>query len=497
MSSTDDCEGIRVGRPYGGLGILWRKSLGQSCNVKPLDDPRLLLLEITLNNEQCLLLLNVYLPYDDGSNLEEYQMYLAKVSSYLDGIYAAAFGDFNGNIISNNHRFGKELVQFCENESLVMSDYITGDKNMVTYYSDSHDTVAWLDHMVSTHNLHSLIRRVWVDNTLVTSDHFPLFVEISLEGLNVSQRPPCSSTLCHSKINWSRMSQDQKNAYVKESSRLLSDVVIDHSLILCDDVSCNDPGHTSAIERLYQGIVSAMHEAGHTCSTQKEKCYKQVADWHEVCAESHTQARDAFHLWCTNGRPRSGPIYQLMKSKRTEFKMAIRKCKEVKEQKESDRLALKLLKGDSEHFWREIRQINARNKPVSLAETVGGVTGVSEISTMWKDHFQALLNSVPSSSLNLSLHDCCFERFTPSEIAEVVSTLKNGKSPGSDQIAAEHVKYAGGRVILLLSLLLNACIIHGFLPVGLMESVIVPIVKNARENISSKDNYRPIALKVQ
>ena len=46
----------------------------------------------------------------------------------------------------------------------------------------------------------------------------------------------------------------------------------------------------------------------------------------------------------------------------------------------------------------------------------------------------------------------------------------------------------------MLSLLLNACIIHGFLPVGLMESVIVPIVKNARENISSKDNYRPIAL---
>ena len=194
VSSMDDCEGIRVGRPYGGLGILWRKSLGQSCNVKPLDDPRLLLLEITLNNEQCLLLLNVYLPYDDGSNLEEYQMYLAKVSTYLDGIYSAAFGDFNGNIISNNHRFGKELVQFCENESLVMSDYITGDKNMFTYYSDSHDTVAWLDHMVSTHNLHSLIRRVWVDNTLVTADHFPLFVEISLEGLNVSQRPPGSST---------------------------------------------------------------------------------------------------------------------------------------------------------------------------------------------------------------------------------------------------------------------------------------------------------------
>ena len=51
---------------------------------------------------------------------------------------------------------------------------------MFTYYSESHVTVAWLDHLVSTHNLHSLIGRVWEDNTLPNSNHFPLFAEISL-----------------------------------------------------------------------------------------------------------------------------------------------------------------------------------------------------------------------------------------------------------------------------------------------------------------------------
>ena len=81
----NDRDGVRVGRPYGGLGILWRKSLGQSCNVKPLGDPRLLMLELSLDGNKHMTLLNVYLPCDDGSNLEDYQMYLAKVSSYLDG----------------------------------------------------------------------------------------------------------------------------------------------------------------------------------------------------------------------------------------------------------------------------------------------------------------------------------------------------------------------------------------------------------------------------
>ena len=114
VSSMTDRDGMRVGRPYGGQGILWRKSLCQSCTVKPLGDPRLLMLEISLDDNRHMTLLNVYLPYDDGSNLEDYQMYLAKVSTYSNCIYSAALGDFNGNTISRKHRFGNQLVQFLK-----------------------------------------------------------------------------------------------------------------------------------------------------------------------------------------------------------------------------------------------------------------------------------------------------------------------------------------------------------------------------------------------
>ena len=75
-----------------------------------------------------------------------------------------------------------------------------------------------------------------------------MFVEISLESLNISLRPP-GSTPCHKRVNWSKMFQDQMNEYTQLSSRLISDIVTDHAMILCDDVKCSDPGHTSAIER--------------------------------------------------------------------------------------------------------------------------------------------------------------------------------------------------------------------------------------------------------
>ena len=58
------------------------------------------------------------------------------------------------------------------------------------------------------------------------------------------------------------------------------------------------------------------------------------------------------------------------------------KCKEVREQKESGRLAQKLLGGDSGNVWKEIKRINARNKPVSVAETVDGKSGTNDISAM-------------------------------------------------------------------------------------------------------------------
>ena len=61
-------------------------------------------------------------------------------------------------------------------------------------------------------------------------------------------------------------------------------------------------------------------------------------------------------------------------------------------------------------------------------------------------------------------------------------------------IYAEHIKYASGKLIPLLSMCFTGLFVHGFLPSSLMSVVLIPIIKNKCGNISSKDNYRPIAL---
>ena len=62
------------------------------------------------------------------------------------------------------------------------------------------------------------------------------------------------------------------------------------------------------------------------------------------------------------------------------------------------------------------------------------------------------------------------------------------------KLQGEHVKYATDRICILLCLLFNAMIVHGYICQELMDTILIPIVKDKKGNISSKDNYRPIAL---
>ena len=272
------------GRPHGGLGVLWRKTLGALCSVRVLDDNRLLILEISNGHHQ-IVLLNVYLPCDNGSNLEDYRFYLSKVDSLIGNTpYSAAFGDFNANIKSSTHRFGKELVHFCETENLIISDSIIGDKDKFTFYSEAHDSTAWLDHLVSSSSFHSLIENIYVDNSLVSSDHFPIFVHLNVDQVNFVNSHPA---VCENKkrIMWSEVSDHEIGKYTDASNMCFSGVILDHSLILCDDPLCTDPEHVSAINLMYSQITEALASADIHLIETKDKLFKQVPSWNNLCAD--------------------------------------------------------------------------------------------------------------------------------------------------------------------------------------------------------------------
>jgi exonuclease III len=495
ISSIKCTEGILRGRPYGGLGVLWRKSLGSACKVSELDDDRLLKIDICHGN-RTITLLNVYLPYDDGSNLQEYQQYVSKIDSIIsDNPYTCAIGDFNANIKDSSSRFGNELIHFCRSENLVISDRILAPNDSFTFFSEAHGSVAWLDHIVSTNNLHSIIDDICVKYDYISSDHFPLLVKINIGNVNVAVNSEQSEKHQDFKhIRWDNISDTLLDQYKEQCAAELSRFSFNHDLLLCDDVLCNDETHKRGIDLFYNSILVALHNTSAILTEKESKPYKPVAGWDDVCAELHAHARNAFLLWVSSGKPRFGEKFDLMKNSRAQFKRALRDCKENVSKHTSDSIATKLLKHDSKTFWKEIKKVINKDQPKINPETIDGYTGEKHILEMWKNHFSSLLNTAKSHPLIINPDNDSYDRFTAEEVFNAISDLKSGKTCGLDGVYAEHLKHVNKKLSVILSLCFNAMLIHNYLPDVFMKTIIVPIVKDKKGDISSSDNFRPIAI---
>ena len=157
ISSMIDSDGVRVGRPFGSLAVLWRKTFGTVLTIESLDDNRLMLCRLMHGNTTTTLV-NVYLTCDNGSNIDEFSFYLSQIDSVLTcDVQAGGIGDFNSNITSIHHRFGSELKSFCASENLTISDRLLCKGDSSTFFNEAHNSVGWLDHVVSTSYFHSNI----------------------------------------------------------------------------------------------------------------------------------------------------------------------------------------------------------------------------------------------------------------------------------------------------------------------------------------------------
>jgi exonuclease III len=505
LTAMDTQNGVVVGRPFGGIAILWRKSLGPYVKPITYGDSRLLGLEVQCQNTK-LLLINTYLPCSSHENLDDFLFYLVKIDSIVtaaDTCHCMVIGDFNADLKCNSdgnvtHLFGRSLLSFCESESLIISDYVHLDSSTVTYNNVSLGTASWLDHLVSTSSMHALIDSVSVDSSYITSDHFPLSAKLNLDCVHIEADNEDSGSGCF--IKWDRLSSEQLRDYEASTQVNLSNVHLNHSLLLCDDVNCNDLSHKAAIERLYCEISEALLDAAESLQERSKSVHPQLHGWNVYVKALHEDARDAFLAWRLDGSQRAGPQFRAMTQTRAQFKRAVRLCKRESSRKSADVLANKLINMETNDFWQEIKKLNGNNIKVQ-ASTIDGATGKANICTMWKNHYSKLLNSSRDRTREKYVMDVlstveydenCF--ITNQDIIEAIDKLKNKKSPGLDGLVGEHIKHANRKIVPLFKMLFNCMLVHGHLPSKFMETVIVSIVKDKKGNISDKDNYRPIAI---
>ena len=299
-------------------------------------------------------------------------------------------------------------------------------------------------------------------------------------------------------VKWSDLSEAQREAYRLNTEQNLSKAHLNLTLLMCEDTNCTDPSHLALIRAFYNEIVDALLDAGNQLAETTTQKLPVIPGWNEMCAEIHSQARNCFLQWRSAGSPRSGALYHNMRISKSHFRLTIRNYKAQKDRIVADSLANNLLRKDTRSFWKEIQKVN-NSKQSCPAQTIGDATGPQDICRMWHDHYSSLLNSSRDISKKESVKERVaivdyVDRYKVSDISSAISKLKRNKSPGADMLCSEHFIYASDKLHIMLTMLFNSAIIHGHLPDRLMETIIVPIVKDSKGTLTDKNNYRPIAL---
>ena len=500
LSSMDEESQILSGRPFGGIAILWRKCFNAYCSIKLYDCDRIIGIEFAYDSFKALFLC-VYLPYDYAENFDDYMFYLSQLLQIIEDFsspYVYICGDFNANVLSHS-RFGDELRRLCSDTLLCLSDTLLLPSDTFTFISSSHDTVSWLDHVLSTTSGHSLFTNISVKSDFITSDHLPLCFSISIDNMHVPIIP-ADSTSRDSLIsyNWYGASDVNLSNYNSCTRAELAKIKLPFDALQCENVDCTS--HRKDIDLFYYNINNTLINCTKRCiPVLKLHENNYIAGWNEHVSYYYNISRIEFKWWVSNNRPRQGSIYHAMRSSRAQFKYALRQCKLDERLIVSEKLADHMKNHEINDFLKDIRK-HSKSKSV-LSNCIDGVTGENAIADLWRDHYESLLNDsthhdekadVLQSFNNICSHAGMY--VTMSEVLEVVKDLPNRKSSGLDGLNGESLKYADPLLCLLLSICYTCMFKHSYMPQSMINSIIIPLVKNRCGNLTDKNNYRPIAL---
>lgn len=371
-----------------------------------------------------------------------------------------------------------------------------------SYYSAAHNSCSWLDHIVVTEGLVNACNDIHVGYDFVTSDHKPMFVTLDTGAI------PCTATIRPEpsvtySVEWQKVSADDRAVYNEHTRQLLSGVPFPE-VLYCTATGGNCQCHAADIGQFYDASINALTQAACPLVSRKVSVQSNaIAGWNDMVSDAHTAHRNSLREWYIHGRPRDGKAVHKRKCiNQARFKYTLRACRALTEQYEADALAKANLDKDCNEFWKQVNSIG-KSKP-AVASCIDGKTGDENITEMWKEHYDTILNSISNTDDDEKLNDAIRNVDTSAErdsfafnittVNKARMNLKPRKSMGLDSISPEHLIYANDMIDTHLMLAFNAMLRHSYLPDSLLPVKIVPVVKSPSGDLSSSANYRPIAV---
>ena len=495
-------SGVLRGRPFGGVGILMRKSLASRTKLLCKSDRYVIV---------CLdktILCSIYMPCKSVNNFED--VYADTLSNVINIVNDTAHdavivgGDFNtafncGSVLSFLVR------DFCDALAVTSTDHMLPPDESYTFRNTMGGT-SLIDHFIVSNHIVSSVKSInIIDSGLNMSDHLPVCMHILLRSSNscvsndsatdVADSFPVPDSL-RERLRWDKA---DGSLYYNTVYQQLCRVNVPVSI---RQPTCMDPVQSKAdIEALYLAIISALRHASDSC-VPKKKCNFFKHWWDDEFNEAKKRSITSHRLWVENGKPRAGPVYLDMVKCRNDYKLMIKSKERDGKNHFSNELSDALQCKNTSSFWKSWKSKFRNNKKTQV---VGGACDPGIIANKFAAFFKSVCTS-NSQEKHAAFRNEFYAQFdtysghthvpilTVNDVDNCIRKLKLGKAAGYDGITVEHLLYSHPILVVLTTFLFNACTQHGYVPNDFAFGLLIPLLKSNDLDSTNIENYRGITI---
>ena len=352
---------ILRGRPFGGTGFIWSKSI--SSIIRPKNNyqhKRVTVIEID-SAVGSIIVINCYMPFfnvnDPTSQTDIYAETIGFIDHVINDNREASIilmGDMNCDFYTGTNQFSLLLKNLVDEHGLHCTFDSMTNFDPHTSYTRSNvkqGSYSLLDYIFISKNLIPYIVDVDImDSGDVLSDHIPIRLSLDVD-LSVKK---CITESLPSVVNWRSLNDTIRKNYEKIMEDCLDNISIPH--IVHGGNCCDDVDHIRQIENYYVEIVKCIH----TSDLQLPRCKPTLTKgyWTDELSSLKHDSIVAHDYWKLNGSPRFGPIFDAKKHAHYKYKLCLKKCKSEVDQQRVDSLNDDLINGDQNRFWKSYKYFN-------------------------------------------------------------------------------------------------------------------------------------------
>jgi len=352
-----DSSDFVAGRPYGGLAILWHRSLASQVKMVPTKNKRTCAVVITLN-QQKVLLVNVYLPCDNYSQSlvnPEYQDVLDDILCLwleCDAKSLIVGGDFNTDPRRHNVQSSALANFLTAVDGALAHNCHDAQQPSDTYFSYDGRNSSCVDHFVIQNSLKAHVSRYQtVDHVLNLSNHVPIIMHVDVNVLKEMHEPTRLTN--DGSIAWGRITNEHIAEYRNHVNIALSSLEIPRCIRECH-AACSNAQHKFCIdvycEQLCDICVRAARSSFPRCRPNK-MC---MPKWKDEMKPFKDSAIFWDAIWKACGRPRDGKVFEIRRRTKNEYRYAFRRYRLKEKVLRKERMGEEILRNNHRQFWQEV-----------------------------------------------------------------------------------------------------------------------------------------------